>query len=88
MSGDTTYTVLELGKGSPHGGITRESGVDDGTGHTSKRNAVDHHHQLDPLRLAGQVSQAGVDLKHRRVSRPVVIHLKKWSAMVNQEAPA
>src|SRR5271166_1991519 len=29
--------VLELGKGSPHGGIARESGVDDRSGHTSKR---------------------------------------------------
>jgi hypothetical protein len=40
-------------------------------------DAADHHHQLDPLRLAGQVSQAAVDLKHRRLGRPKVIHLKK-----------
>ena len=40
-------------------------------------DAVDQHHQLDPLRLAGQVSQAGVDLKHRRLGGPKVIHLKE-----------
>ena len=30
--------VIKLRKGSPHGGIARESHVDDRSGHTSKRS--------------------------------------------------